>query len=191
MSSGSTSGGNRHWDEEGCFVYKVIYDTPVGIRAEPNVAEEAKRQDKAVSPGDLVSIDLIRHVKGTDKNNTNGPYLRLSDGSGWLFVYKMGIRAMKRLPVQMNQIWTFYGDNYPVGVCYRNHPNDHSPKLAQTVLPMQQVFCDAKVINDDTGVSFYRVQGTKNWIFDRRIDENTKKTIRTMMLPPCKISGAM
>ena len=98
---------------------------------------------------------------------------------------------MKRMHVEQQQIWTFYGDNCPVGVGLRKHPNDHYATLNETILPMQQVYCDARVVQDDTGVVFYRVQGTKNWIFDRRVDKATKKITDTMLLPPSKVTKGL
>lgn len=69
---------------------------------------------------ELVSVDYIRKSR---YKHGNGPFLRLSDGSGWLFEHKKNERVMKQVPVQ-DGLWIMYADNYPVGINLRRHPID-------------------------------------------------------------------
>jgi len=65
-------------DQEGCFVYQVL--TPLGVRSALNVGHELFKSGAIFSTGELVSVDLIRPSR--IEGSTNGPFLRLSDGSG-------------------------------------------------------------------------------------------------------------
>lgn len=176
------------WHETGCFVYQIL--SAIGVRNTPSINDD-DRTGKSFSKGELISIDLVRHVSAGLKND--GPFLRLADGSGWLFGRKGGVATMKRMPVEVG-LWTFYGDNYPAGIGLRNHPIDqlHNGSKAElhlkprdVILPMQKVYCDRKVTAEN-GIHFYRVQGVVNaWVFDRRKKDNG--TMSTMLLPESKI----
>ena len=171
------------WDEYGCFVYKVI--APCDVRNCPNILDES-RTTKCFKKGDMVSVDLIRSCRF--KDSTNGPFLRLSDNSGWLFERKLSDVMMKRVHHVEVGLWTFYADNCPSGIAMRRHPIDCSgddikQRVAPQVrfLPMQKLFCDRKVTSD-AGVNFYRVQGTDGWVFDKRGDRHmllAERLVRT------------
>lgn len=153
------------WDENGCFVYKMINN--LEVRDYTNVGDES-RNGKYINfeEGDLVSIDLIRYSRHVD--STNGPFLRLSDCSGWLFERKYGEIKMEKVGVDIG-LWKFRVLHY---VALRSHPNDKTSHFVEpeiTYYPMQKVYCDRRVATDN-GVYFYRVQNTNGWIFDRRGD---------------------
>lgn len=153
-------------DEEGCFVYRVLGSMPLAVRTGLNVADESMTT-KLFEPNDLVSVDLVRPSRVA--GSKNGPFLRLSDASGWLFEKKFGETMMERVPVERG-LYIFYSDNSPVGIGLRNHPMDGTRSLvnAVTYKSMQKVACDRRVKHPVTGVNFYRVQGTEGWIFDKR-----------------------
>jgi hypothetical protein len=146
-------------------------------------------------PEELISVDLIRHARvdysdvcyGDNTNDErrsargDGPFLRLSDGSGWILARQCGQDFVRRLPVEdapaSEKFWTFYADNIPFGVELRRHPveqlnntkdtNRFSPACGGiTYLPMQKIVCDRKISHG--GTTFYRVQGTCGWVFDKR-----------------------
>ena len=158
-------------DREGCFVYECVDNSPIEVRSKCNVGDEY-RTGAVLKHGDLVSVDLVRHSRVNGSNN--GPFLRLSDCSGWVFEKKYGNRMMVELPVETG-LWCFYVDN-SVGLALRSHPIDSPNNHVEGVTyePMQKIYCDRKVVNTGTGVCFYRVQGTEGWIFDRRFNSNNE-----------------
>eukprot|EP00977_Amphora_coffeiformis_P017372 scaffold5610_cov157-Amphora_coffeaeformis.AAC.6 len=176
-------------EHEGCFVFQVVHN-PICARSQPNTLSEDKTRLK-FEPGELVSIDLIQH--SSDPNN--GPYLRLSDRSGWLFAKCKGQERMKKLVVERG-LWTMYVDNVPNGQFLRRHPVV-SPDLdleidGHHVLyePGTKLYCDARVYQTSTGIEFYRVQGTRGWVFDHMPGIDGGKA-RTMLLHEDKIRCGM
>lgn len=157
-------------DEEGCFVYQYVGGGSIGIRTCQSVDDKYFHQDQnmTISNGELVSIDLVSPSRSP--GSTNGPFLRLSDREGWLFEKKYDKLMMKRIPVSSG-LWCFFVDNCPVGMALRRHPIDRADMRVKTgtYQPMQKIYCDRKVQHPDTGVNFYRVQGTEGWVFDRRV----------------------
>ena len=172
-------------EEEGCFVFEVV-NSPICARSQPNnLAEDKTRLEFEV--GELVSVDLIQH--SSDINN--GPYLRLSDRSGWLFGNFMGQERMKKLTVERG-LWAMYVDNVPNGQFLRRHPVVSSDLDFEVdgddVLyePGTKLYCDARVFQMSTGIEFYRVQGTRGWVFDHMPGVDGEKA-RTMLLHEDKI----
>jgi hypothetical protein len=156
-------------DEEVCFVYKVI--SPCALRCQPNISDDDRIPDSkyVFQTGDLVSVDLIKDTERASEHSTNGPFLRLSDGSGWLFEHKHSEPMMERMKVEAG-LWCFYADNFPAGIGLRTHPIDDLALLVDpgvTFFPMEKLVCDKKV-TDESGVNFYRLQGSSGWVFDKR-----------------------
>lgn len=149
-------------EEHGCYVYNVVGNA-VGVRSAPNVRDDS-RTGTSFDIGELVSIDLVTRTQDATEN---GPFLRLSDGSGWLFEFKRGVRCLQRVSVETG-LWVMYVDNVPSGQALRRHPVDRKDLKANniTFLPMQKLYCDRKVHQQD--VTYYRVQGTRGWVFDVR-----------------------
>ncbi|CAJ1934984.1 unnamed protein product [Cylindrotheca closterium] len=166
--------------QAGCFVYRVIdAEYPIVVRSAPSWDDAYKTKIQAKN-GNLVSIDCIIQVDHDNNNNKGGPkFLRLADGSGWLFDRAFssngnGPVIMEPVPVESG-LWCFYVDNNPVGILLRNHPIDDcaSTDLNNFVLPgitlppQQKIYCDRKVIDGST--TFYRIQGSiSSWVFDKR-----------------------
>jgi hypothetical protein len=161
-------------DEEGCFVYQCTTPGGIGTRTIPSVATEDKSGEFVLELSEMVSVDLVRHSREPD--STNGPFLRLSDASGWVFERKYGEQVMRRVHVEKGQLWTFYVGNFPYGLALRRHPIDRQDVVINgiTYRPMQKIVCDRKVRHPDSGINFYRVQGTDGWVFDKRLDEITE-----------------
>eukprot|EP00536_Pseudo-nitzschia_multiseries_P000745 jgi/Psemu1/1682/gm1.1682_g len=209
-------GANGIWDETGCFVYEVIAPHRIHVRTSPNNNSSnsnsnsnnnsnsnsnsnnngtsfCRIQNLYFEPGELVSVDLIRHARAdhprsrppvessrvvstprhqqqqqqqqqrsdSDSDNDNGngngngngndgPFLRLSDGSGWILAREAGRDLVVRRLVETRPneseksttrtttattrtngngsgpelLWTFYADNLPDGIELRRHPNE-------------------------------------------------------------------
>ena len=102
--------------KEGTFVYKAL--TAIGVRSN-STTDESHQTELSVREKNLVSIDYVQEVDNEQE------FLRLSDGSGWLFNKKQesGEIFMERVPVKSG-FWTFYVDNPSVGIQLRNHPID-------------------------------------------------------------------
>jgi hypothetical protein len=174
-----TSVDSTKWDEDGCFVFQVHggdRDGGVEVRKGLDVSD-LTRTGLDFHHGELVACDLIRHSRVP--YSANGPYLRLADHTGWLFVHKHGTRRMRQVPVKIG-LWAFFVDNFPVGQHLRRHPTDRRDLLVfeqltdeqnnkpLTYMPQQKIYCDRKVTHPDTQVNYYRVQGTTGWVFDQR-----------------------
>jgi hypothetical protein len=148
------------------WVYRSLHEDLV-IRKVPNIAWNMRRDDELRLPhGDMVAVHQIRT---SPYSQGNGPFLQLTDGSGWLFESRNGSAVMEQVPVETGH-WECKVLNAPVGVGLRRHPMDGQEQLfGNVVFPYESVLqCDAKVTNPDTKVSHYRVQGTDGWVFDRR-----------------------
>lgn len=151
-------------DQQGCFVYQVIDNIPIGVRSLPSI-DDSMMTGAAFCAGDLMSVDLIHH----NASPNSGPFLRLSGHSGWAFEYKKGRQLLEQLTVECG-LWVFHVDNVPWGIDLRLHPIDRPDMKVdddRSLYPMQKVYCDRKVVHPDTDVEYYRVQGTSSWTFDR------------------------
>jgi len=172
--------------EDGCFVFQMV-NGGLGVRNRPGISD-ASRTGAAFAEGDLVSVDRILPSRyalggpvdgGTDMGKS-GPFLRLSEDSGWIFQNKFGKACARRVDVRAG-FWAVFVDDYPGGIAPRRHLIDRgqenavvSPADGALVhRPMRKLHCDRKVVHPDTGVGWCRVQGTKWWAFDRRPGDPT------------------
>ena len=156
---------DKQWQTHGCFVYQITADAGVAVRTALNVGDEQhNKTNLSFEKDDLVSVDLIRPSRVA--GSTNGPFLRLSDNSGWLFEKKYGAVMAKRLPVDKG-LWTFYVD---IATNLLAHPHTYIPKFADsstTYMPMQLLHFDRRVVSPSTKIASYRVQGTDGWVAER------------------------
>ncbi|KAL7551160.1 hypothetical protein ACHAWF_018294 [Thalassiosira exigua] len=162
---------DTQWQERGCFVYQITSDGGLGARSSLNVGDD-NRTGAVFAKDDLVSVDLVRPSRSP--GSTNGPFLRLSDNSGWLFEKKYGEVMMKRLPVESG-LWAFYVDNVPTGAELQAHPFTQTPMPADhrtTYRPMQLLYCDRRVLSPSTQIASYRVQGTDSWVLESNEDKS-------------------
>ena len=148
--------------QTGLFAYKAICGA--FIRHRP-ICSDSSKTSSAVLPNDIVVVDVIRE---SPYENGNGPFLRLADGSGWLFEKKLGEVAMHSIPIQRGH-WVFAVLNDPVGMVLRKQPMDCQDKVFVDAVYNTGEFveCDRKISNG-AGVNFYRVLGTAGWLFDKR-----------------------
>eukprot|EP00984_Skeletonema_dohrnii_P028093 scaffold17927_cov129-Skeletonema_dohrnii-CCMP3373.AAC.1 len=152
--------------KQGCFVYQITDN--VGVRSSPNVGDD-NRTDVVYFTNDLVSVELI--LPSYIPNSKNGPFLRLSDNSGWLFEKKHGEVTARRLPV-VKGLWAFYvEDTGAGGMQLRANPNGLRVPYYDTVYePMQLIYCDRQVTSPVTNIASYRVQGTDGWLAEKGED---------------------
>lgn len=145
--------------KEGCFVYQII--DAVCVRSSTNVGDD-NRTDRSYLKNDLVSVDLV--LPSCAKDSENGPFLRLSDKSGWLFEKKYGITIAKQLPVEKG-LWAFYVENR---MSLKANPTGFYETYYSTEYePMQLIYCDRRVISPVTNIASYRVQGTDGWVKEK------------------------
>jgi hypothetical protein len=173
----------------GTFCFQAVQN--LLVRSRGTVGDGAGTPHK-VKKGSLVSVDTIR--EGPDK--LNGPFLRLSDGSGWLFVQKNGATMMRQIPVQPGA-WELEVLAPPGGggLALQRHPvegggpegrgdgDDASSYLRHTFPAgsVVQATARVRVLNpghDSTfhepfaedqphSFVFYKVYGTRGWLADR------------------------
>jgi len=168
--------------QTGIFCFQAISNTMVRKTCTIN-EKDGCLTPLMVEAGDMVAVDIIRSDEG-DENN--GPYLHLTDGSGWLLQKKESEIIMKEVPV-LYGVWELQILHPPAGIALRRHPIDCQ---GEDRIYKDQVFPDkclvqanCKVSSPTTGVNFYLISGTKGWLFDRRGDDCHLQVL-TNSLPP-------
>jgi len=118
---------------------------------------------------EIVCCDaIIRGTYPTSDDHGNGPYLRLTDGTGWIFKKRADYdsKITKSLTIE-NGNWSFQVING--GIELHRQPIDRKDMTTNILYsPGSRVDCDKKITSSSSGVSFYRVIGTEGWVFDRR-----------------------
>ncbi|KAL7569006.1 hypothetical protein ACA910_021295 [Epithemia clementina (nom. ined.)] len=112
--------------QAGCFCFRALYD--LTIQPTPSISDSASKGEKTttnvantIEQGQVVAVDIIRSSPEYDVAG-DGPFLRLSDGSGWLFVHKHQRRVMTQIKVQQGLWQVRVLDTYDNGVELRRHP---------------------------------------------------------------------
>ncbi|GKY97327.1 hypothetical protein MPSEU_000691100 [Mayamaea pseudoterrestris] len=142
------------------------------IRTRPSLREEGSSAGFSSSFSDS---DTENHVTSS---STNGPYLRLTDGSGWVFVRKEGMEIMRQVPIMAVQAHLEVL-NHPVGLSLRRFPMDDQDKIVHKAKPFRPgtlLQADLQV-TDEQGVRYYRIVGTDGWLFDRRGRDSVLKVL--------------
>ena len=162
--------------KKGLFVYECVPSRTISIRKEPNVGRGSNATDRDVNEGNLVAVDAIRQ---SPFNHGNGPFLRLTDGSGWLFEFKHGERLMDKVSVWEGK-WQLKVLNSPSGIGLRRQPIDCQNFMDGGIAyePGSIVTC-SHMVQASSGVKFYRVQGTDGWIFDQRNGQSMLTLVST------------
>jgi hypothetical protein len=162
-----------HLVQEGLFAYRAVHG--VATRSWPTCTDDSARTSRKVDAGEIVVADLIRDDSANANSTTGsreygGPFVRLTDGSGWLFVYMNPTPVLEQIPVETGKTWMVAVLNDPVGLKLRQQPVDSQEKVYETKYGFGTVLeCDARIVSPDhSGVSFYRVRGTNGWLFDER-----------------------
>ncbi|GKY97338.1 hypothetical protein MPSEU_000692200 [Mayamaea pseudoterrestris] len=150
----------------------------VQVRSEP--CEHARIDDYILPKGQLVAAYPVKeHVTDeslTISTSTNhkyktGPYLKLADGSGYIFENKaVGAGTLlqticEQLPVTRLPVASSICYVHPsLTVELRTHPNVSSAML-RTLDPLQKVICEIKLKHKDTDWYHVRLSdGTQGWV---------------------------
>lgn len=156
------------------FAYRLLKDETV--RSRPDCTEDSKTEHQ-IKKGEIVVGDLLRV---SPYHNGNGPFLRLSDGTGWIFEKKLGFPTMITVPIVAGKwIWTVLN----VGIKLRCQPIDSQDNVYEDVTFEigELIECDRMVVGQND-VNFYRVAGTNGWLFDKRNTEPTMKLLSVDVL---------
>ena len=142
----------------GLFAYEVLENTAVICKPSASFVPIF-----SLKKTNFFCCDIIRTYG-------NGSYLRLTDGTGWIFEKKDDTPLQVRRLIIHEGKWTFEIMNGPAGIGLRRQPIDSQRTIISdlTYATGDHVECDRKVTSSSSGVSFYRVIGTDGWIFDRR-----------------------
>lgn len=144
----------------GFFAYRALAD--LAIRGLPSASLEYATR-KTVPKGETIMCDMIR------KDSGEGLFMKLVDGSGWVFEQMHGTKMLESVAVRKGT-WEFRVQNPPVGVGLRSTTSDSQSNLTGQIYPPGcTIQCD-RAITGARGVVFYRVCGTGGWVFDRRGD---------------------
>jgi len=156
---------------ETLLAYRLLKDEKV--RSRPDCTEDSKTEN-SIKVGDIVVGDLLRV---SPYNNGNGPFLRLTDGTGWIFENKLGFPTMMPVPIVAGR-WMLTVLNEPVGMKLRRQPIDSQDNAYEGAMFEfgELVECDRKIVGKND-VNFYRVAGTNGWLFDRRNKKPTMKIL--------------
>jgi hypothetical protein len=130
-----------------------------------------------VQQGQIVTVDIIRswsslreHAPYAEddsdtENQASGPYLRLTDGSGWVFVRKEGEDIMRQVPISAVQVQLVVL-HPPEGLALRRFPVNSEDKI----IPQMESYQPGTLLQADLhvtdlgGVRFYRIVGTNGWL---------------------------
>eukprot|EP00227_Mantoniella_beaufortii_P007764 CAMPEP_0197598808 /NCGR_PEP_ID=MMETSP1326-20131121/30045_1 /TAXON_ID=1155430 /ORGANISM="Genus nov. species nov., Strain RCC2288" /LENGTH=120 /DNA_ID=CAMNT_0043165661 /DNA_START=85 /DNA_END=443 /DNA_ORIENTATION=+ len=104
-------------ETHGTFVYRAL--ARLAVRSSPDVTDASVwSSGRCVEDGALVAVECIQPSRAV--GSKNGPFLRLSNGGGWLFEKKHGEVMMRREAVQTG-LWAFRVNNDD-GLALRAYP---------------------------------------------------------------------
>jgi hypothetical protein len=150
----------------GLFAYRALRG--ISIRATTFLGEEFKTS-RSVQKDEIVAVDIVRE---SPYQHGNGPFLRLTDGMGWLFEHKRHEVAMKEMPVEVGS-WSQALDS----VSLKRHPMVDSGEMQypRIFAPKECILCDRKIVSRTAKivVNCYRVMNSDGWIRDIEKDGRT------------------
>lgn len=156
----------EHMVRTGLYAYQNISKERLLIRSSPHVSDSCKTP-RSINVGEIVTADLV--FDSTKQDVGNGPFIRLTDGVGWLFEKKYSETMMEELPV-ISGLWKFRVVN-SVGIAARLQPIDSQRNMSSALYKTdEECICD-RMIASPSGVNFYRVKNTIAWVFDKREDK--------------------
>jgi hypothetical protein len=156
-------------------VYEIVA-RHLQVREDPT--DEARIDNYILRRGQVIAINEVIEladiaVRKENARYITGPYLRLSDGSGWIFENKAVAAGTTlhavcdRLPVIHGQTWVFY--IHPCRTAFmRSHPDTGSSVL-EPLYPLRRVECDAMLIHRD--INWYRIKETQGWVAKQFVEE--------------------
>jgi len=103
-------------------------------------------------------------------------FLRLADGSGWIFENLRSKQLMEEVPIQTGS-WTLRALNHPDGIALRRQPIDDAARQETLELDFKTITCfntgslitcDRKIeSSSENGAHLYRVKDHDGWVFDK------------------------
>ena len=161
----------------GLFAVRVLH-TPLIVRDAPDCTD-ASHTALVLRPGQVVLADTVRASPAN--NSGNGPFLRLLDGSGWVFQHKLHEPRMERIPVREGR-WmvTVLSET---GIRSVQQPLPEYTALECRSYEFGTVIeCDRCITNDTEGVSYYRVLNTdqKEWLYDKHLGQRMLSLLHEM-----------
>lgn len=149
----------------GIFCFQAMTALVVRLRCTTSESPEVM-STLCLQKGEVICVDAIRQ-----SSKPGCSFLRLADGSGWLFTHeKEGKRVMNQLEVELGS-WELKILNFPVGLQLRRHPVDRPDIVHSDIYPPNTlVQADARVYvrGESDVIAYYHVRSTTGWIFDRR-----------------------
>ena len=142
--------------QTGCFILRIVDPNGISIRS-TKFGWEGAPSVESFGQGELIEVDWM------EGGNADGGLrtMRLANGSGWFDAAKEGI--YESVPVE-DGLWIFYSFGMHSSITVLNQPTDRKERrLDQVLWPLQKVFFDKKVTNM-SGKTFYRIQGTHDWV---------------------------
>lgn len=147
----------------GLFAYKCL-DNVFVIRKEKKVCEDY-HPPIIIECGQFISVDAVRQASFGKKE---GPYLRLTDGSGWALEKRDSEQIFEEIRVQTGK-WRFKITN-DIGIRLRRQPIASKKMICQSEKLYECdsiIECDRKIRSLPRGKpNFYRVKDTDGWVFD-------------------------
>ena len=162
--------------EQGLFAHRCIGPARSGLRAWATIKDTAK-MGLSVKANDLVVADAVIEEKSiSGSESVNGPFLHLTNCSGWLFERKIGNAELTPVPIESGS-WRLQVVNDAIAL--RAQPIDGEMKLETVYEKAAVVECDKRIASPANGVCFYRVKGTDGWVFDKRGAYDMMKLLST------------
>jgi hypothetical protein len=171
--------------EKGLFAFQVV-SGGIAIRSRPSVGEKYKTNRSVHARDGLIACDIIyeRHPE-----EGNGPYLRLTDGSGWLFCKKDNQALMEAVPIVDGHFELRVVNSN--GIRLRRQPIDGTKsKFKLTFAQNDVVNCSRRIGPSSSGVTFYKVEDLKGWVFDKRGDHVMMELVSSSMVGKLSIAAA-
>ena len=105
-------------------------------------------------------------MRQSPHDDDNGPCIRLTDGSGWLFegTEDYPHPLLREIEIEKGN-WALIVLNSPAGIAIRHKPIGTLMLYKKVLSPGEELTCDKKV-TDLKDVAFHHVKGTSGWVLD-------------------------
>jgi len=140
------------------LVYVVISLSKVGIRSRPT-EDPAAKTGKCLEAGTCVVVDSVVTREGNR-------YLKLNDGSGWVFQHKQGLEVMAEMTRTEVGLWWYR-------VCCQEFVEVRKVPLVSDTARTGWVMCPDQVCVVGVrclvhGIQFVQLADGRGWVFEKR-----------------------
>ena len=168
---------------QGAAVYPNDQDLTLSLENDENQNRDyhdSKTTKAFLNYRQMIQVDQVAQINSLDikkeskVEGTAGPakcavtcnsaeIVRLAHGEGWVAAEGNGKALLKPLPVWTG-LWCWYVHyNCTDGLVITKHPTnptlqDSLSSKDSILLPLQKIYCDAKVVDDIDGTTYYRLQ---------------------------------